>query len=222
MTVRRSRVVVQDAAGNRIGELTKMLRRSQTLGATPPPHARVLFSGWDARCFAKGSVTADHFLVAGADTNQSYGDFTMHLEFRTPYMPQARGQGRGNSGVYIQGRYEVQVLDSFGLEGADNECGGLYKQRAPLLNMAFPPLAWQTYDIDFTAARFDAAGRKTKNARITVRLNGIVVQNDVEITAKTGAGAPEGPDPRPIRLQDHGNPVHFRNIWIVERKANDE
>jgi hypothetical protein len=146
----------------------------------------------------------------------------MHLEFRTPYMPQARGQGRGNSGVYIQGRYEVQVLDSFGLEGADNECGGLYKQRAPLVNMAFPPLAWQTYDIDFTAPRFDAAGKKTHNARITVRHNGVVVHNDVEITAKTGGGAPEGREARPIKLQDHGNPVHYRNIWIVERNRGTE
>jgi hypothetical protein len=143
----------------------------------------------------------------------------MHLEFRTPYMPRARGQGRGNSGVYIQERYEVQVLDSFGLDGADNECGSLYKQRAPILNMSFPPLSWQTYDVDFTAPHFDATGKKTRNAHITVRHNGVIVQNDVEITSKTGAGAAEGPNPRPIKLQDHGNPVHFRNIWIVEKRA---
>jgi hypothetical protein len=130
-------------------------------------------------------------------------------------MPLARGQARGNSGVYIQKRYEVQILDSFGLRGADNECGGLYKQRAPLLNMSFPPLIWQTYDIDFTAARFDAAGKKTANARITVRQNGVVIHDNIEITAKTGGGSVEGPDPLPIKLQDHGNLVHFRNIWIV-------
>ncbi len=219
LTVRRSQVVVKDSAGRTLGRLEKTLRMSQTLRASPPSGAKVLFSGFDARHFAGGVVTADHFLMAGADTQQPFGDFSMHLEFRTPYMPKARDQGRGNSGVYIQGRYEVQILDSFGLEGVNNECGSLYRQRAPLLNMCFPPLAWQTYDIDFTAPRFDAAGRKTANARITVRHNGIVVQNNVEITSKTGAGAPEGPAPRPIKLQDHGNPVHFRNIWVVVKKV---
>jgi hypothetical protein len=218
LTVGRSRVVVTDATGRSLGRLEKTRRMSRTLRAPPPPDAQLLFGGFDARHFAGGVVTPEHFLVAGADTKQPFGDFTMHVEFRTPYLPKARDQGRGNSGVYIQGRYEVQILDSFGLDGANNECGSLYRQHAPLLNMCFPPLAWQTYDIDFTATRFDAAGKKTQNARITVRHNGVVVQNNVEITAKTGAGAPEGPNPRPIKLQDHGNPVHFRNIWIVERK----
>ena len=137
-------------------------------------------------------------------------------------MPQARGQRRGNSGVYIQGRYEVQILDSFGLEGADNECGSLYKQRAPLVNMSFPPLAWQTYDIDFTAPRFDSSGNRTTAAPSPSALNGIVVQKDVEITAKTGADAPKAPIRIAIRLQDHGNPVHFRNIWIVDRDASTD
>lgn len=220
LLVRPGLIVATDSAGNLRGRLSKTLRMSQTLRAAPPADAKVLFSGRDGRHFSKGVVTADHLLAAGTDTREPVGDFTMHLEFRTPYMPRARDQGRGNSGVYIQGRYEVQILDSFGLEGAFNECGSLYRQRAPLVNMAFPPLAWQTYDIDFTAPRFDSAGKKTSNARLTLRHNGVVVQNDVEITAKTGAGAAEGPDPRPIKLQDHGNPVHFRNIWIVERKAS--
>jgi hypothetical protein len=219
LTVRRSQVVVKDSFGKTLGKLEKTLRMSQTLRASPPEGARVLFSGHDARDFDRGEVTPDHLLVAGADTKRPFGDFTMHLEFRTPYMPQARDQGRGNSGVYIQGRYEVQILDSFGLEGEKNECGSLYRQRAPLVNMSFPPLAWQTYDIDFTAPRFDSAGKKTNSARITLWHNGIVVQNNVEITDKTGAGAAEGPNPRPIKLQDHGNPVHFRNIWIAERKG---
>jgi len=215
-------LVVKDDAGKTLGRLPRIQRTSRTLRAPPPADSKVLFYGRDARQFAGGFVTPDHLLVAGADTKEPFGDFTLHLEFRTPYMPQARGQARGNSGVYIQGRYEVQILDSFGLEGADNECGSLYKQRAPLVNMCFPPLAWQTYDIDFTAPRFDKSGKKTTPARITVRLNGIVVQKDVEITAKTGAGAAEGPDPRPLRLQDHGDPVHFRNIWIVEREASTD
>jgi hypothetical protein len=222
LTLRRGSIAVKDESGKSLGVLRKTQRMSQTLRAAPPSGANVLFIGRDARQFTKGIVTPDHLLAAGADTREPFGDFTMHLEFRTPYMPEARGQGRGNSGVYIQGRYEVQILDSFGLAGADNECGSLYKQRAPLLNMSFPPLIWQTYDIDFTAPRFDAAGKKTKNARITVRQNGVVVQNDVEVTAKTGGGAAEGPDPRPIKLQDHGNPVHFRNIWIAERKGSGD
>lgn len=215
LTVRRGLVVVQDESGQEIGRLKKVLRRSQTFGAPPPVGAQVLFYGRDAREFTSGVVTSDHLLVAGADTKQSFGDFSMHAEFRTPYMAPARGQARGNSGVYIQKRYEVQILDSFGLRGAENECGGLYKQRAPLLNMCFPPLTWQTYDIDFTAARFNAAGKKTAGARITVRHNGVVIHDNVEITGKTGGGAAEGPDPGPIKLQDHGNLVHFRNIWIV-------
>lgn len=216
LTVRHGWVVVQDEAGQESGRLKRVLRRSQTFGAPPPAGAQVLFCGRDAREFKSGVVTADHLLVAGADTRQSVGDFSMHLEFRTPYMPAARGQARGNSGVYIQKRYEVQILDSFGLRGAENECGGLYKQRAPLLNMSFPPLTWQTYDIDFTAAKFDADRHKTANARITVKHNGVVIHDDVEITGKTGGGDAEGPNPAPIRLQDHGNLVHFRNIWITK------
>jgi len=140
------------------------------------------------------------------------------LEFRTPYMPQARGQGRGNSGVYIQQRYEVQILDSFGLDGVDNECGGLYKQTAPAVNMCLPPLAWQTYDIWFTAARFAADGKtKVANARITVLHNGVPIHANREITAKTGGGKVEGPEDFPINLQDHGNPVTYRNIWLVNQ-----
>jgi hypothetical protein len=211
-------VLLQDATGHWRGRLKKIERSSQTLRMHPPAGARVLFYGRDVRQFAAGDMTSDHLLVAGADTNRPFGDCTLHLEFRTPYMPRAREQQRGNSGVYIQGRYEVQILDSFGLEGANNECGALYRKRAPHLNMCFPPLAWQTYDIDFTAPRFDASGSKVRNARVTVRLNGIVVQNDVELVGKTGAGKPEGPDSQPLRLQDHGDPVHFRNVWIVESR----
>jgi hypothetical protein len=143
----------------------------------------------------------------------------LHIEFRTPYMPAERGQKRGNSGVYIQGRYEVQILDSFGLDGLFNECGSLYRTQPPLVNMCFPPMSWQTYDIDFTAARFDSAGNKTAPARITVTHNGIVVQKNFEIPNKTGAGAAEGADPRPIKLQNHNDAVQFRNIWIIDRSS---
>lgn len=203
------------AGQSKVGFLRKIQRRSPTMSAPPPRGATVLFDGSDTSNLEGAKVTDDGLLQVGATTKDPVGDFRLHLEFRTPYQPASRGQGRGNSGVYIQRRYEVQILDSFGLEGAFNECGALYRQRPPDLNMCLPPLSWQTYDIDFTAARFDAAGTKSANGRITVALNGVVVQNDVAITGQTGAGQPEGPEMLPILFQNHNNPVHFRNLWIV-------
>jgi hypothetical protein len=108
------------------------------------------------------------------------------------------------------------MLDSFGLEGKNNECGGLYEIRDPDVNMCFPPLQWQTYDIQFSAAKFDENGNKTENARMTVRHNGVVVHEDVEVPRATRAAPlPEGPAPGFLHLQDHGSPVRFRNIWVV-------
>ena len=133
-------------------------------------------------------------------------------------MPAARGQGRGNSGVYLQGRYEVQMLDSFGLDGDEQRVRRpLRASRPPSVNMCFPPLAWQTYDIDYTAAKFED-GKKTKNATITVKHNGVTIHQDVELPqTTTAAPVAEGPEPGPIYLQDHGNPVRYRNIWLVEK-----
>jgi len=187
------------------------------MGLRPPANATLLFDGSSLGQFQPGAkTTPDGLLLAGVMTKDPVGAFRMHLEFRTPYMPTARDQQRGNSGVYIQRRYEVQILDSFGLDGAFNECGALYRQTPPDLNMAFPPLTWQTYDIWFTPPQFDADGKtKLANARITVLHNGVPVHWHREITAKTGGGQQEGPQPLPIQLQDHGNPVAFRNVWIV-------
>jgi hypothetical protein len=153
-------------------------------------------------------------------SKEVFGDHQLHLEFRTPFMPEARGQGRGNSGVYVQGRYEVQILDSYGLEGLDNECGGVYRVARPRVNMCAPPLAWQTYDIDFRAPRFDAQGNKTANARMTVSHNGVVIHEDLDVPGQTGGGDGANLDkPGPLLLQDHGNPVQFRNIWVLQPEA---
>jgi hypothetical protein len=145
-----------------------------------------------------------------------FTDFTLHVEFKTPFMPKARGQGRGNSGVYLQNRYEVQVLDSYGLAGMDNECGGVYQVGRPSVNMCAPPEQWQTYDIDFTAAKM--ADGKRQPAVLTVKHNGVTIHDKIKIPRATG-GALDGNvlEPGGIYLQDHGNPVQYRNIWLVPK-----
>lgn len=152
-------------------------------------------------------------------TKRDVRDFMLHAEFKTPVLPaDVQGQGRGNSGVYIQRRYEVQILDSFGLEPKNNECGSIYTFKAPDRNVCKQPGEWQTYDILFHAAHFgekDGKSVKVQNARITVFQNGVLIHDDVEVPNKTGAGQPEGPNPAPILLQDHGNAVSFRNLWMV-------
>ena len=204
--------------GRKVAVLGRIVRKSPTLGAKPPPDAVVLFDGTNADAWQKGRMRGD-VLMSGTTSKRRFGDFTAHLEFMLTYKPFARGQGRSNSGVYYQGRYETQVLDSFGLEGRQNECGGIYSIAEPRLNMCFPPLTWQTYDVDFTAARYEGR-KKVKHARITVRLNGVVIHEDQECDHSTTASPlKEGPDPGPIHLQAHGNQVMYRNIWVVERAA---
>lgn len=199
--------------------LRRIVRESRTLGAKPPAGAIVLFDGSNADAWNGGRMDDRHLLYCGVKSKQTFGSLHLHLEFRTPFVPAARGQGRGNSGVYLQDRYECQILDSFGLKGESNETGGIYTVSKPSLNMCFPPLSWQTYDIDFEAATYDAEGKKLKNAVMTVLLNGVRVQDRVEVPkATTAAGLKEGPEPGPIQLQNHGNPVFFRNIWVVEKK----
>ena len=198
--------------------MEKTSRSSPTLGAKPPAGAVVLFDGSNADAWTGGHVDERHLLASGCSTKQQFGSYTLHAEFLLPFKPLGRGQDRGNSGVYMQDRYEVQVLDSFGLKGENNECGGIYSKVKPKVNMCFPPLVWQTYDIDFQAAQFDAEGKKAKNAVITVKHNGVVIHDRQEIDGPTGGGKPEAPTPGAIQLQGHGNPVFYRNIWIAEKK----
>ena len=212
------KITVTAATGEKVAELTRVERASPTIGAQPPAGALVMFGGKDTNKFPNSKVTDDGLLQEGVTSADTFMDFSIHIEFRLPYMPFARGQGRGNSGIYLQGRYEVQMLDSFGLEGKNNECGGIYTISDPKVNMCLPPLVWQTYDIDFTAAKFDADGKKTANARATVKHNGVIVQDNVDLThATTASPLKEGGVAGPIHLQNHGTPVRYRNVWVVTK-----
>jgi hypothetical protein len=217
LLVHQQYAIVVNQEGERIGRLERIVRESPTLGAPPPKDAVVLFNGEDTNQFTKAKMTEDGLLMQGADFKPMFQDYNMHLEFLVPYKPQGRGQDRGNSGLYLQSRYEVQIFDSFAEPPTNNGLGALYRYREPDVNMALPPSTWQTYDIQFTAPRWAAGGEKIRHARITVWLNGVKVHDNVELENKTGAGKPEEPTLLPTRLQDHGNPVHFRNIWVIDR-----
>ncbi|MBY0455824.1 MAG: DUF1080 domain-containing protein, partial [Gemmataceae bacterium] len=146
------------------------------------------------------------------------GKFKLHVEFRVPYEPGNTGQGRGNSGVYVQGRYEVQILDSYGLKSGKQDCAAIYGVAAPSVNACKAPTVWQSYDIEFSPPKVEN-GKKTEPARMTVTHNGIKVHDNVEVnTDNTTAGL--GGDiakPGPILLQDHGHPVQFRNVWLLKQ-----
>jgi len=216
-TIKDGVLAVIGEDGKTLGTLKKVVRKSPTLGQKPPAGAIVLFDGKTAENFQGGRMTEDGLLMEGATSKQAFPSFSLHLEFLLPFMPYARGQGRGNSGFYAQGRYEVQILDSFGLEPKSDECGGIYGVSKPAVNMCLPPLSWQTYDVDYTAAEYKD-GKKVNRARMTVRHNGVLIQDNIEIPhGTTAAPVREGPETGPIFLQNHGNPVRFRNIWVVAK-----
>jgi hypothetical protein len=201
--------------------LKKVERKSKTLGEKPPEGAVVLFGGegdekkWDGGKIV--TLSDGKFLGVGEKSKEKFGAFKAHFEFRLPWMPNSTGQGRANSGVYLQDRYECQVLDSFGLSGENNECGGIYTQHKPLVNMCLPPLVWQTYDMEFTPAEFGADGKKTKNGRATIFHNGVKIHDNIEFPKECPGGQKEEAAPGPFQLQNHGDPVVYRNIWVVKK-----
>ena len=203
--------------GEKSGELKRLHRESITLAKSAPEGAVVLFNGTSVDQWEPGKMAETGMMGVGTRTKRVFENYSLHLEFRTPFMPNARGQGRGNSGMYLGDQYECQILDSFGLEGADNECGGIYQNAKPSVNMCFPPLSWQTYDVDFTCAKFDTEGNLTAPARVTMKHNGVVIHDNIELKSTPGGGRNDQ-KPGAIYLQDHGDPVRFRNIWLVEKK----
>jgi hypothetical protein len=193
----------------------------------PPPDAVALFNGGDLSGWARrGSGAPARWKAADGvmevvpgtgdiHTTRDFTDFQLHVEFNVPYMPNAHGQARGNSGVYLQASYEIQVLDSYGLNSKNDDCGAVYGQTPPMVNACRPPEEWQTYDILFHAPRFDAAGQMVEKARVSVLQNNRWIQDNVAIDGPTRASMERDVrQPGPIMLQDHGSRVIYRDIWI--------
>jgi len=195
----------------------------------PPSDAVVLFDGKDLSQWNNGDkweVKDGYATVQKSDilTKESFGDYQLHIEFATPEKVKGSGQGRGNSGIFLANRYEVQVLDSYENKTYfDGQCASLYKQGPPMVNACRKPGEWQSYDILFTAPRFAEDGKVSTPGFVTLFHNGIAVQNHFELKGNTNfdkaAAYQKHPEKGPIRLQNHGDPVRYRNIWLREIKT---
>tara|TARA_B100001105_G_scaffold241487_1_gene220919 strand:- start:610 stop:1602 length:993 start_codon:yes stop_codon:yes gene_type:complete len=216
--VKGGALVVTGSSGEALGTLKRVDRKSKTLGKKPEKGAIVLFDGSDAKSWKNGKMTKEGHLLRGTESLKKFQDCYLHMEFRIPYEPFNRGQGRGNSGVYMQRRYEVQIIDSFGEKASHNLCGGIYSIAPPKMNMSYPPLTWQTYDIEFKAAKYDDKGKKTADATMSAWHNGVLVHKDQKLPKRTTA-SPEGESPSPgaVFFQNHGHVIVFKNIWAIER-----
>lgn len=191
---------------------------------TIPADAKVLFDGKDLSQWVRYDGKQPEWILKkgyiqakGGDlqTKESFGDCQLHVEFWLPLMEGAKGQDRGNSGVFLNAVYEIQILDSYNIpEVEEHGCGAIYDEKRPLANACRPPKTWQTYDIIFHSPKFDAAGKKSENARFTVFLNGVLIQDNAD--APTPTRYHNAPDMAkgPVQIQDHGHPIRMRNIWI--------
>ncbi len=226
---------VHDLARPRPKIVTPGTASTQDRAGIPPSDAIVLFDGknldsWTGRNNKASWLVKGDFMECNKTgtirTRQSFGDCQLHIEFQCPNPPKGDSQGRGNSGVYLMGKYEVQVLDSYdNVTYADGQAGALYGQTPPLVNACRKPGTWQMYDIIFNAPRFTDDGKLKSAAYVTVLLNGVLLHHRRALIGatthrKVGAYRAHGPK-GPIHLQDHGNPMRFRNIWVRELEGYD-
>jgi len=223
---------IHDLSRPRPPIITSGTASTQEKPGQPPSDATVLFDGQDLSRWqtskgepAKWKVENGYFEVVpktgNIQTKQAFGDCQLHVEWAAPVPAGGESQDRGNSGVYLMGLYEVQALDSYNSETyADGQAAAVYGQYPPLVNAARPPGQWQSYDIIFHGPRFDKNGKVLRPARMTVLHNGVLVQNNVELTGPTAHRQRPSyqvhPEQLPLMLQEHGHPVRFRNIWVRE------
>lgn len=206
-------------------EMKKVLRKSPTLGAQPPAGATILFDGTNTDAWRDAKIVEDNLLAHGSITQQSFKNHRIHLEFRTPFMPSARGMHRGNSGVLVRNKFEIQVVDSFGWTFINRRfarnswvgrSGGIEELIPPKINMSYPPLSWQTYDIQFFMPQYDQAGSQLSPPMMTVRHNGTLIHDRSVLPPEAGT-RPDN-DPGQLYLQEHHDRVVYQNIWVVEAK----
>lgn len=208
-------------------ELDKIVRTSPKEGLKPPAGAVVLLpykqgvkpnlGAWTNQNWKALENGTMQVSKGATRTKERFGDIKhLHLEFWLPLEPLNRGQGRCNSGLFLNDTYEVQILDSFGLVETSGDCGGLYNVKRPDANASLPPQTWQTFDVEFRAPRLNSDGSVKEAARITVYLNGVKIHDNVELSHGTANPNADQKATGPIQLQDHGHPIQFRNVWLVK------